>query len=428
MLDAREPRVRFGTGSESNIWLGLEWNGGLEREGSLQDSPLPQRDAATAAGPTFRPTRGTLEHLCRSARLCEHLDSVDFFIRNVNIQDEAITDENKDVNVLLASLSNTTKHVMAGITCLAALPSVIRMAEIIAGGPDSLKENPIISFITCVIKSPLQMVGDTADKLIAIAERGVPVVISSSPQGGATGPIDEGDMVAMINAEILAGISLAQLVNPGTPVLYGSVPARARMDTLHNMYGAPETNQYNIDCVQMARFYEIPCYSTAGVSDSPIPGIQATMEKMFSHLSVAMSGPQYLHYAFGLLDKTNIFCPAQAVLDDTHISGIKHFCQKPEISQSRLEKGITQLQQVMESSHKLFARFARKGMRTGAVFAPYPFEVSGMDDTTLRRADERAQELMRKETEPLARQAFVDICESIPGILPELKGQGKFGR
>jgi trimethylamine--corrinoid protein Co-methyltransferase len=178
----------------------------------------------------------------------------------------------------------------------------------------------------------------------------------------------------------------------------------------------------------MARFYEIPCYSTAGVSDSPIPGIQATMEKMFSHLSVAMSGPQYLHYAFGLLDKTNIFCPAQAVLDDAHISAIKHFCQKPEISQSRLEKGITQLQQVMESSHKLFARFARKGMRTGAVFAPYPFEVSGMDDTTLRRADERAQELMRKETEPLARQALVNICESIPGILPELKGQVKFGR
>jgi trimethylamine--corrinoid protein Co-methyltransferase len=264
------------------------------------------------------------------------------------------------------------------------------------------------------------MVEDTAEKLIAIAQRGMPLVISSSPQGGATGPIDEGDMVAMINAEILAGIVLAQVVQPGTPVLYGAVPARARMDTLHNMYGAPESNQYNIDCVQMARFYRIPCYSTAGVSDAAIPGIQATMEKMFSHLSVTMSGPHYLHYAFGLLDKTNIFCPAQAVLDDAHIAAIKHFCRQPEVSKPRLDKGIERLKQTMDSSHKLFARFARKGMRDGSVHPPYPFETTDTADTTLRRADEHARYLMQKEAEPISPQVVQDIHGAIGGIVPAL--------
>ncbi len=401
ILDAREPRVRFGTGSETNIWLSLEW----------ENNTIPG----------FREHRGTLERLCKSARLCDHLESVDFFIRNVNIQDENIDDDNKDVNVFFGSLSNITKHVMAGINNVEKLADVVRMAELITGGADAFRANPIISFITCVIKSPLQLVDDTADKLVAIAERGIPLVISSSPQGGATGPIDEGDMVAMINAEILAGVLLAQLVRPAAPVLYGAVPARARMDTLHNMYGAPETNQYNIDCVQMARFYDIPCYSTAGVSDAAIPGIQTTMEKMLSHLSVTMSGPQYLHYAFGLLDKTNIFCPAQAVLDDAHIAAVKHFCRKPEITKTSLNKGVAQLKQVMDSSHKLFARYARKGMRSGAISRPYPFEAAALEDTTLFQADSVARELMEKTVEPIPDDVVERIFAALPGIVSQLK-------
>ena len=52
--------------------------------------------------------------------------------------------------------------------------------------------------------------------------------------------------MAQINAEVLAGITLGQLVNKGTPVLYGIVPVRARMDTFDDSYGSSETSQYNI--------------------------------------------------------------------------------------------------------------------------------------------------------------------------------------
>jgi trimethylamine--corrinoid protein Co-methyltransferase len=144
------------------------------------------------------------------------------------------------------------------------------------------------------------------------------------------------------------------------------------------------------------------------------------MERMFSHLSVTMSGPHYLHYAFGLLDKTNIFCPAQAVLDDAHIAAIKHFCRQPEVSKSRLNKGIQQLEQTMDSSHKLFARFARKGMRDGSVYPRYPFETMDTADTTLYQADERARQLMRKKTNPFSSQVIQGIRESISGIAPGL--------
>jgi trimethylamine--corrinoid protein Co-methyltransferase len=245
----------------------------------------------------FTEKRGTVERLCTAARLADQLENLDFFIRPVNIQDEDIT---------------------PGLTSIGQLDNIVRMAEILAGGPEALRENPIVSFITCTVKSPMEMVDDATEKLIEFSRRGLPFVVSSSPQGGSTAPVQEGGMVAQINAEILSGVALSQMVNPGTPVIYGSVPVRARMDNLHDMYGAPEFNQYNIDCVQMARHYRIPCYSTAGVADASSPGMQASIEKLFTHVPMAMSGAQYIHYAFGLLQRTNVFCPAQAVLDDQH--------------------------------------------------------------------------------------------------------------
>jgi len=228
-------------------------------------------------------------------------------------------------------LNNTTKHVQAGLTDLTALEDVICMGEIIAGGERVFKKEPILSFITCVIKSQLQVVDDTAEKLIEISKRRVPLVISSCPMGGATGSFDEFGMVAQINTELLAGVALNQLVSPGAPVLYGAVPVRSRLDNLNDMYGAPEFNHYNIDCAQMARFYGLPCYSTADVGDIGVPGIQATAEKLLTLTSVPRSGAQYIHYAFGLLERTNVFCLEQAVMDNNHIGIVKHMLTEANI-------------------------------------------------------------------------------------------------
>ncbi len=302
-----------------------------------------------------------------------------------------------------------------------ALQDVVRMAEIITGGPEALKENPLISFITCVIKSPLQIVDDTADKVFAIVEAGLPLVISSSPQGGSSAPVQEAGMVAQINAEILAGIALSQMIREGTPVLYGSVPVRARMDDLHDLYGCPEFNQYNIDCVQLARFYNIPCYSTAGVGDAKVPGVQATFEKLFTHLYMAMSGAQYIHYAFGLLDRTNSFCPVQAVLDNEQIGKIKHCLQEPRVDALVMEEMLTVVKKVMSSSHRLFARHARKAMHSGEVSSPYMFEARGGDDKVIENALEYMNQLESRPANHLDNNTVERIFKEVPGLLPELK-------
>jgi len=411
ILNGNEPRVRFASGSEANIWLEIEAETFFS-----QHKPDFKIDL-----PVFKAQRGTVARLAKAAHLCENLESWDSFLRTVNIQDDDINDDNKDVNKFFASLNNTTKHVMSGLTEIGQLDNVIKMAQIIAGGEAKFRENPIISFITCTIKSPLQLVDDTAQKAMEIAGRGVPLVISSSPQGGSTAPIQESGMVAQINAEILTGIALTQLAHKGAPVLYGSVPVRARMDDLNDSYGVPEFSQYNIDCVQMARYYGLPCYSTGGVSDVKVPGIQASVEKLFSHLLVTLAGPQYLHYAFGLLERTNIFCPVQAILDNAHIGLVKRFAQQPIVTEAAVNECLSQTRKVMTTSHKLYVKYVRGLLRSGGITPPYPFEGQDSIDDTLLRAQERLQEIEALPPHHIDAETASEVFSQVPGLLSRLK-------
>ncbi len=399
VLDAAEPRVRFGTGSETNDWLDVDFDGGI---------------------PRFTVHEGNIERLRLSAHLCQNLDNLDFFIRNVNIQDDDIDDSNKDVNKFLASADNISKHVMAGLTNVSALDDVIKMGRIIAGGADRFDKEPIFSFITCVIKSPLQIVTDTAETLAAIARRGLPVVISSSPMGGATAPFDEFGMVSQINAEILAGVTFAQLVSPGTPALYGSVPVRTRLDNLNDMYGAPEFNHYSLDCTQMARFYGLPCYASAGVSDIERPGIQATVEKLLTHLLVPSAGPQYVHYSFGLLERTKTFCPVQAVLDDVHVGLVKHTLKATTISPERKEDTLSVIREVMNTGQKMYIYHLPLPTRDN-VYVKYPLEDPEGD--ALYAAYKNYEQIKQMPANRLPDEVRKQIKSEIPGVLSKTLGE-----
>ncbi len=430
-LDGKNTGVYFGTGSETNVFL---------------DSRL-ERFVSTGASkhsvmlPVYTEESGSIGRLCVSAHLAEQLSHVDFFIRNVNIQAAGNSCDNKDVNVFFAALLYTTKHVQSGLENINALEQVLRLAGIVAeAGPlekcsadkrtgqgqntraDIGKfSDPVfkglspVSFIACPVKSPLQMVADTSDKVIAIAEAGMPLVISSSPQGGSTAPIQEEGIVAQINAEILAGVILTQLVRPGTPVLYGAVPVRARLDNLHDFYGAPEFIHYNVDCVQMARHYEIPCYSTAGAGDARRPGMQSTIEKLPAYLSVAGSGAQYIHYAFGLLDRTNIFSPLQAVLDNAAVGLVKDILRPCVFTGDDVQDAVQEIRKVTGKSG-FFARGVRRQLRRGVVSDAYELVGQGNADQVLENAQNKLNDLYQSPGKRLDQDTVDRIYRSVPGL------------
>ncbi len=190
------------------------------------------------------------------------------------------------------------------------------------------------------------------------------------------------------------------------------------------MYGAPEAVHYGLDCAQMARHYGLPCYATAGVGDADTPGIQATVEKLLTYLTIPRSGAQYIHYAFGLLERTNVFCPEQAVMDDAHIGLAKELLRQPPVSAERRSDILQMIRDVMDTDHKTYMYHLPLPSRE-RVYVRYPLEAT--DGGALRAAHRRVREIRQRPRCHLTPDVLRDIATMIPSVLPETLDSGRKG-
>jgi len=188
------------------------------------------------------------------------------------------------------------------------------------------------------------------------------------------------------------------------------------LDNLNDMYGAPEFNHYNLDCTQMARHYGLPCYSTAGVGDTNVPGIQATVEKLITLMDVPRGGAQYIHYAFGLLERTNTFCPEQAVMDDAHIGIVKRTLAEPDVTEAGQAEVVALVREIMATSHKTYV-YNLPMPAYEPVYVRYPLE--DVERGALFAAHERYHELLERPRNPLPSDVREAIRNETPGVLPQ---------
>jgi len=278
-----------------------------------------------------------LKDVAQFAKLVDGLENIHFYL--LPLYPTELNKEVVDVNRFYTGLSNTSKHIMGGIYTKKGVSEVIKTAEMIAGSPQKLRERPIISFITCVM-SPLKIDSLYGDMLIEIARKGIPVACPSEPLCGATSPVTLAGNLVLVNAESLAGITLAQLVNPGTPVMYGCVATIADMQTMNYLSSGPETALLNAGAAQLAQYCKIPCYVTAGMSDSKIPDAQAGYEKALSTLSVALAGGNYIHDAAGVLEFCTTISYEQAVIDNEIIGMVLRILEGIKVTKDTLAEDI----------------------------------------------------------------------------------------
>jgi len=185
----------------------------------------------------------------------------------------------------------------------------------IAGGMDKLRERPFVSFITLII-SPLKIDDIYGEMTCYLAEQGLPVVVPTEPLCGITSPVTLASNVLMHVAESLSGVVMTQLVNPGTPVMFGSVGSITDMRTMDHLSGAIERGMLNAAVSQMAQYYKLPNYSTAGMTDSKVVDAQAGYEGGMMNLLVAMSGANYIHDAAGLMEFDMTASYEKLIIDD----------------------------------------------------------------------------------------------------------------
>lgn len=157
----------------------------------------------------------------------------------------------------------------------------------------------MISLISSL--SPFQFSREMAESLLVFAQAGQPIIIMGGGMLGATSPIDISSFLVVQNAVFLAGLCLAQLVRPGTPVIYGVGGSPLDMKTGNFSIGAPEEPILVRLGSQMAKFYDLPCRGGGALTDAVTLDYQAGMESMATLSSSVKEGVDFILHSCGIL-------------------------------------------------------------------------------------------------------------------------------
>jgi trimethylamine--corrinoid protein Co-methyltransferase len=311
-----------------------------------------------------------LRDVAYTARIVDALENIHFYL--VPIYPTDLPEETVEINKYYASLVNTTKHVQAGVYSIQGIRDVIEMSERIVGGEQALRDRPIISFITSWMVSPLKFATDVTTLLIEVCRQRMPVVLSSAPMAGSTAPITLAGMLAQLNAEQLAGVTLTQLVQPGCPILVGPIPATADMRSGKYLGGAVELGLCNAAITQMAHFYQLPIYNSAGMTEAKIPDIQAGMEKAQSVIQVALAGSNFIHHAAGMLEDMATIAYEQYVIDNELLGMAMRAVRGIEVSDETLALEV--IDRVGPGGHHLLDDHTLRYMRTEHYYPSVVFD------------------------------------------------------
>jgi len=301
----------------------------------------------------------TLEDLKRIAKLVDNLDNIHLFMLPTYPSELPV--EQVDVNRFFAGLDNTTKHVMGGVYTIEGVEQVISMAEMAAGSSEALRQRPLVSMIACSM-SPLKLDKHYGDLLITIARNGIPLVCPAEPLCGATSPVTLAGNLVIQTVDSLMGTMLAQIVNPGTPTIFGSVATNTDLRDLRYLAGSIEMGLLNAAGAQMAQFYRLPFYATGGMTDSKVLDSQSGYESSLTNLLCALAGANFIHDAAGLMEFAMTVSYEKLVIDNEILGMVMRAVEGIKVDDETLAFDL--IKQVGPGGNFVTARHTRQFMRS----------------------------------------------------------------
>lgn len=202
-------------------------------------------------------------------------------------------------------------------------------------GRDSLINEPRVMSIPCSM-TPLCYDSCMLGTLMEYARAGQPVMVNAITMAGASAPVTMAGALSLQNAEVLAGIVLAQAVREGTPVVYASGSSTVDFRTGSFSVGSPEMSMNNVLTAQMARYYNLPCRGAGALTDSPVPDAQAGYESMLNLSMAVSSGVDIILHAAGSLETLKCMSYEKFVLDEELISMMKRVRQGVHVGKESL--------------------------------------------------------------------------------------------
>jgi len=257
----------------------------------------------------------TVQDLHDAARIADRLDNIHFFQRAMVCRDIADNLE-MDLNTVYACCAGTTKHVGTSFTEPAFVPDALELLHLIAGGEATWRARPFVSNSNCFVVPPMKFATESCLVMEACIRGGMPVLLLSAGQAGATAPAPIAGAIVQAVAECLAGVVYVNAMAPGHPAIFGTWPFVSDLRSGAMSGGSGEQALLTAGCAQMHHFYGLPGGAAAGIADAKLPDMQAGWEQMCSNVMAGLSGLNMVYEAAGMHASLLGFCHESLILGD----------------------------------------------------------------------------------------------------------------
>ena len=210
------------------------------------------------------------------------------------------------------------------------------LLQAVRGNSDDYIKKPFAVVQPCPM-SPLCWTPEGSGYLLESARRKMPALMLAMPFAGVSAPITMAGAIAMQTVELLSGLVLLQLVEPGLPTVYGGGASHADMRDISNVLGSMEAQMMNSATMQMARFYNLPAGTAAvfGYSDSKRNDYQAGTDSAFGQMILSLSGTN-VAYGLGIMAGMDCNSLEKIVLDHEIFKSVKKFQSGIDVSERTL--------------------------------------------------------------------------------------------
>lgn len=258
-----------------------------------------------------------LAHVADAVRLANRLTNFDLVSTPGIAKD--MDPQTADLQVTAEMVANTVKPLVLLVSEHALFDAVLDLVTHLH--PDNGIKPFAIAYVNPI--TPLVMNAETLEKMVSSIRRGLPIIYNNYGMSGATAPITPGGTLAVLTAELLAGLTFSQIVRPGTPVILGSLPAGFDMRAMISLY-TPSTVLLNLASAEMMAHYHLPHSGTSGSGPGWGTDLQTGGAFWLNHLTACIGKVGLAPFVGSNLDSM-AFSPASVVYADEVIRQARLF-------------------------------------------------------------------------------------------------------
>ena len=342
-----------------------------------------------------------LKDIYDAARIVENMNNIHFFQRPMVARD--VSDpKDMDLNTLYACISGTRKHVGVSFTEAEYVPEALEILHKVAGGEDKWRARPFVSNSNCFVVPPLRFATESCLVMEEVIKGGMPVLLLSAGQAGATAPASIAGAVAQAVSEVLAGLVYVNAMVPGHPAICGTWPFVSDLRTGSMSGGSGEQGLLTSACAQMINHFGLPSGAASGMADSKMPDAQSGYEKGSTAVMAGLAGLNMVYETAGMHASLLGFCLESLIIDNDMLGQCMRAVRGVEVTPDTLSVDVMRDVCMGGPGHYLGHDATIKVMQTEYIYpeladrsSPKEWEENGKPDLLVKATQKKEQILTR---------------------------------